>query len=150
MITVCNEFEVIPAFEVVASGETLREITIELIDVLHKVSQEDTAPFWERLAREYDEDTDEMEEIQQDVALLIQDIAPIPASCGVSLQNGEWIVLPFIDEDSPRLGECPDEFTEDDIVYVVSDHGNVTCYEWQYIGEPGGPEYAYTEIWGMV
>lgn len=150
MITVRNEFETIQAYEVFASGETAREVAIELLDILNMVSQDDGRYWWQQLARAFDDDTNEIEDIQREVADLIQSMAPLPASCTVSLRNGEWLVLPFIDECYPRLEECPDEFTGDDIVYVVNDHGNVTCYEWQHTGEPGISDCVYTEIWSMV
>jgi hypothetical protein len=160
MITVRNEFETVPAWEHIA-GDSLgtwseRETTAELIKVLDKVSQEDTARWWKELALLNDEDTQEMTDMQGDLADILNEIAPLPTSCIVALGDGEWRVVPYIDEEVPMLSTDDWDALDTSVrgfdhLYVVNDHGNVTCYEWQEwrideIQDRG----KYKEIWAMV
>jgi hypothetical protein len=153
MITVRNEFETVPAWEHIAGDSlgtwTERETTARMIEVLATVSQEDTTHRWKELALLNDEDTQEMTDMQDELAGLLNGNMPIPASCSVRLRDGEWKVLPYLDEDLPRLPDYQWESIRAsghgyDIVYVVNDHGNVTCYEWNEA------VLEYEDIWAMV
>jgi len=148
MITAKNEFETISAFESLAGSSsgtwTDRETTAELIRVLDLVqNQISTAEYYQDLAKCSDDDTQTMYEIQQEVAGHIEYYAPLPDCCSVTLQDNEWQVIPYIDEDLPRLEDIPETYTED-LVYQVNDHGNVSLYKWH----PNFREYR--EVWAMV
>ena len=84
-----------------------------------------------------------MFDIQRDCADLLSNDAPIADYCTVSLEDNEWRVLPYLDDELPRFEECPESF-EGDNVLVVNDHGNVTCYWWN------SSERQYSEVWAMV
>lgn len=134
-----------------------RETAIELIAFCSLVEFKDTGAdvatqkaFMEKvqeytyeLASISDEETDSIFEIQEDLAALINDYLPLPVSCTVTLQDNEYIVLPYIDDSLPRLAECPETFV-DDVIYSVNDHGNVDCFEWM----PAKQEYK--NVWSMV
>ena len=148
MITVRNEFETIPAFESIAGDtfgtSTPREVTIEMLENLEKVTScIDLIPYYKTLAALSDESTDEMEEMQEELAGHFNDEAPLAPYCLVELQEGEWRVVPQIDDEVPRVDECPDEYMED-YVYVVNDHGNVTLMGWEH------SKNEYQSIWSMV
>ena len=157
MITARNEFETVPAFTNVAGcsigTQTARATTAELITVLGTVSQCDTCGYWKELAEMCDDDTDTMFEIQQDVVSDLDDHMPMPFGCYVTLADNEWTVLPSVDSlleegDVEQVDEVPDE-RDADHVYTVSDHGNVTMYEWKYhYNDPAAD--GYVEIWAVV
>lgn len=158
MITVRNEFETVPAFTNVAGcslgTQTARETTAEMIGVLHTVTQVHTEPFWKDLAETTDEDTQNMFEIQQEVANDLDIHMPMPQFCSVTLQDNEWTVLPQdldnIDQDEgmTKTDELPDEYLND-FVAVVNDHGNVTMYQWEI--HTGNIQFgSYKEIWAVV
>jgi hypothetical protein len=148
-------------FEVLAGSShglsTPRQTAIELIafcnlfefsgtgaDVaIQKAFQEKVQGYTYELASTADENSDDIFEIQEDLATLINEYVPLPVSCTLSLQDNEWIVLPYIDDELPRLDECPETFV-DDVIYSVNDHGNVDCYEWI----PAKQEYR--NVWSMV
>lgn len=91
---------------------------------------------WKDLANTNDDDVD-----VADYERIFDDYDVLPASCYITWQDNELIVLPFIDDDVPRLPDYPESFVED-VVYVVNDHGNITCQEWN------GKKYV--TVWDMV
>lgn len=73
----------------------------------------------------------------------------LPVSCAFSWDDGEFRITPFIDDDIPKFEELPEDEKEaeinpdnDDFIYVVNDHGNVTCYQWR--------DREWISIWDMV
>ena len=148
MITTRNEFEPVPAFTTVAGctigTQTPRETTLELIDVADKVSAHiDCKTAYRDLAAMPDDMSQDMFELQEDIADQLNYYMPMPPCCSVTLQDNEWIVLPYIDDDLPRFDEVPEEFSED-VIYTVNDHGNVSCYWWN------SNDREYVEQWTMV
>ena len=147
MITVCNEFETIPAFETLAGcnvGENSpRSVVTELVKVLEMTTQADCSQYWRDIATSMDDD-DYLVTLQDDLAQEIEDRAPIADYCTVSKQGEEWVVLPYIDEDLQRFDETPTETQGSDHILVISDHGNVTCMWWDC------SKNEYVEIWSMV
>jgi hypothetical protein len=153
-ITARNEFETIPAFEVITGsnygGYTPREIAVDLITALGKVTGLiDTRSDWQELAAASDDESEVIESIISDYVDHLNYYAPIPESCSIRWHDNELIVLPYIDDEIPRYEECPDSFV-DDVVYVVNDHGNVTCYQWNPNDVSGNQTGAYNVIWEMV
>lgn len=142
-----NEFETISAFTTLAGanqgGWTNREVAVALLKALDQVTEHDiTKKLWVGLA-EYDDQEQDIIEIQQAIVELFNDVALLPAYCHVVMENNEWRVVPYIDEGLQRVSEIPDDYIDDHILQV-SDHGNVSCYEWNHgLG-------SYQEIWAMV
>lgn len=153
MITVRNEFEAVPAFEHIAGDSlgtwTERETTTALIEVLETVSQVDTARLWKDLAMLSDDDFGDMLDIQEEVVCELNESMAMPAYCHVTLQDNEWRVTPYIDEEVVCMStdvwyEVDQNQHGFDHVYVVNDHGNVTCWEWRE------DKVEYVPIWAMV
>ena len=146
MITTRNEFETIPAFEVLAGSSlgtwTPREICAEMIRNVNKCTQMDVSKFWIELAEMSDDDPN-IGEIIQDCIYELNSEAPIPPSCAIEWRDGEILVLPYIDDEIPRFEDVPESHVED-VVYQVSDHGNVECYSWDY------NRMKYVSEWGMA
>jgi hypothetical protein len=146
MITTSNEFETVPAFETLA-GSSLgtwsnRAIAYELVSILEKVSQFDCLDFYKTIAA-CEDDSDILIIIQEDIVEKLNEYMPMPEFCTVTLQDGEWIVIPYIDDDLKRVADIPEAYT-DDYVLFVNDHGNVTCYQWN------DTKREYVSIWDMV
>ena len=154
MITVHNEFETVPAFEHIAGDSlgtwTQRETTAEMIHAIDLISDQDrTSVLWIYLAKAADDDLEEMTGLQEQAADILNEHMPMPAYCRVTLQDNEWRVLPYLDEEVPRMSTDDwDEVDQNqhgfDHVYVVNDHGNVTCWEWRQ------DKVEYVSIWSMV
>lgn len=69
----------------------------------------------------------------------------LPASCCFSWGDGEFRITPYIDDCLLSFDELPEKLTPiEDVIYVVNDHGNTDCYEWQH------GENEYKLIWSMV
>jgi hypothetical protein len=150
MLTAQNEFEMIPAFEVITGssygGFTQREMAVDLLKAVELVtSQIDTKADWQDLA-EYSDDDSEINDLISEYVDHLNEYAPIPDSCSISWQDNELIVMPYIDDEIEKFEEVPDDFS-DDVIYQVSDHGNVTCFHWERISRLQGK---YVEIWAMV
>ena len=78
--------------------------------------------------------------------------AVLPAYCSLSWVDGEFRVTPFVDDELTKVDELPtdDDGEEinpdgDDHILVVTDHGNVTLFEWETVGI-----HHWSEVWGMV
>lgn len=149
MITVRNEFETIKAFEHVAGESTgtwsVRETAATMIDVVAMVTATDVEYFWRELAKLNDDQIDEMFELQTELAEELNDSAPLPPYCHVTLDDNEWRVTPEVPDpfEVSRVEGLPDEYTEDELL-VVTDHGNATLYSWN----PN--TFEYDEAWSMV
>lgn len=144
-----NEFETISAWTILAGanqgGWTKREMAVALLKALDQVTEHDiTKKLWVGLAECDDNQEQDIIEVQQNTAELFNDVAPLPAYCHVVMENSEWRVIPYVTEDDlQKVDEIPDDYIDDHILQV-SDHGNVSCYEWNHgLG-------AYQEIWAMV
>ena len=139
------------AFDVLAGSNfgdcSNREICISLIELLVK---EDTGgplgpvlipDHYMELAELFDDDENGMLDLIDRLIADIEYYCAVPVCCNVAWQRREVIIKPYVDEDLPRLEEVPDKFLED-VLYTVSDHGNVSC--WQWVGS------SYDYQWGMV
>jgi len=138
---------------------TQREILIDLIKVAEKCEKESwpmiaqglVAPseevnHWLRQLAQYSDEyfEHEMHEMAEDIVELIGSYLDLlPAYCSVLLNNGEWTITPYIDHELPRFESTPDEYV-DDHVYVVNDHGNVSCMQWE------NEIKEYNCVWSMV
>jgi len=152
MITTANEFETIPAFTSIA-GDTLgtctqREIACEMLKVLETASSVGCSQLWQDIATTTDDDQ-YLIDIQADLSQAIQDNCPLPDYCTVELQDGEWLVLPYVDDDLPRLEDTPDNLATIDgqtayDILVVNDHGNVDFKQWDH------NQCEYVTQWAMV
>jgi len=147
-ITARHEFETIPAFTTIAGSsigiQTPRETAIELLTTLDTIqSFMSTNKLWRELAQCSDTETDILFEIQEEIAEHIAYYGNIPEFCSVTLQDNEFIVLPYLDDDLEKFNECPDDFHGDHVL-VVNDHGNVTCFQWD------ANDKSYKDIWAMV
>lgn len=80
-------------------------------------------------------------EIQQEASEYIQDY--VEDYCAVSLDDNEWRVTPYVDDELPTFDDYQDDYQGDHIL-IVSDHGNVTCQRWDY------DKAEYVTIWDMV
>ena len=156
MINTRHEFETIPAFEVITGstqgGYTAREMAVDVITALETVTgckTVDTKSDWKYLATCSDDETTEIDCLIAEYIDHLNYYALIPDSCSLTWQDNELIVLPYIDDEIPRFDECPDDFSED-VIYVVNDHGNVTCYRWNPNDVSGSQTGAYNEIWALV
>lgn len=149
MITVRNEFETLEAFEHIAGQSnglwSVRETAATMIDVVSMVTNIDTERFWRELAKLTDDQFDEMFEMQEELAEALNDNAPLPPYCYVTLNDNEWSVIPSIEdaEDVTRVEELPEERTEDELL-VVTDHGNATLYTWNW------NTFEYRQQWAVV
>lgn len=149
MVTTQNEFETIPAFTSIA-GDTLgtwtqREIACRLIETLGKCSQYDTMQLYINTANCTDDDLETMFDIQADTADLITDNCPLPDYCTIYLQDGEWLVMPHIDDNLPRYDDIPDTPNNGEYeILLVNDHGNVNFMTWN------DQKREYVTQWAMV
>ena len=152
MITNRNEFETIPAFEVITGsshgGFTNREMAIDLIKAVEMVSPMVCTNDWKLLA-EYSDDDQEINDLIAEYVEHLNYYAPIPDSCVIEWHDNELIVMPYMDDEIPRFEDVPESFVED-VIYQVSDHGNCTCYRWNPNDTSGNQTGAYNEIWGIV
>ncbi len=153
MITTRNEFEVIPAFEVIAGssqgGWSSREFAVTMLEACVTCTSSLMTDEWEELAGYADDDVEAIDEMIQDAMEHLIYNAPIPESCTIEWRDNEIIVLPFLDDDIPRFEDCPDDHSED-VIYTVNDHGNVTCWQWNPNNVDGNQTGAYESIWDMV
>jgi len=147
-ITVNNEFETIPAFTHVA-GDTAgtwsqRQIAVEMAKTLETVSSDSYICHQTFIDIASSDDDDQfLMDVQQNLADMLTEHAPIPDYTNIALQDGEWFVKPYLDDELQRFDDCPDEFS-DDTILIVNDHGNVTCMQWSE------SEKEYQSIWAMV
>lgn len=146
MITTENQFVAVPAFTILAGSSlgtwTNREIACELVATLGKVSDFDCLEFYTTIACCNDDD-DILIDIQDDIAEKLNEYMPMPEFCTVTLNDGEWAVIPYIDDELNRVDEIPDDFS-DEYLLLVNDHGNVTCLQWSV------NKQEYKSIWDMV
>ena len=149
MIDATNEFETIPAFEILAGSSfgtwSLREVAAEMISNVSKTTQVDTAMYWQELASATDNDLETMEWV---ITVCMEDMntySLIPDSCCIEWTDNEIVVMPYIDDEIPRFEDVPDSHVED-VIYQISDHGNCTCYRWDYSKSPA----RYVEVWAIV
>lgn len=75
-------------------------------------------------------------DLADDIIDYLNDAASLPPSCTIGWQDGEVMVIPYIDHDAPRIEDGSDIF------YAVNERGNVTCYAWD--------GSAYRSVWDMV
>ena len=149
------------AFDVIAgcSLGTWTQIMVleELIDTLNfntNGQQDGTKPCAgsRECAKDLIHDLDHIQPDNEDYDVLVDEMvieaighlnyyAEIPESTTIGWRDNEVTVIPFIDEDNPRVADWPEDYLED-IVYLINDHGNVDCLEWRN-GE-------YRSIWDMV
>ena len=66
----------------------------------------------------------------------------LPLSCGISWDDGELRVLPYIDDDMPKAAELPDACNDDGVILIVNDHGNTSLYQWR--------DDDWREVWALV
>ncbi len=159
MLSNTHEFETIPAYEVLAGCSlgtwSNRETCASMIINVERATQSDTATMWKDLARANDDDSMcVMDDIIRDCIDLLNDHAPLPVSCSIDWRDNEITVFPFLDDEIPKFAEVPDCLIEyrdsfgsagfDDVIYQVSDHGNVECYQWR------ADRLAYESVWSMV
>ncbi len=155
MITVNNEFETVDAFTHIAGCElgtrTNRETAMELINVLTMTTQHTGATEYKELAGYDDDDYGEILELCDEVAELLNAEMPMPEFCFVTLNDGEYRVMPAVEDalDTCEIfDDCPEK-CHGDFILVINDHGNVTCYRWG-VGDYGDVEYEYIVIWDTV
>jgi len=130
-----------------------RIVVIELLKVLERCNEEEelsgTPEFLNQTYRDmagYDdeENAQEIMETVDEVVYHINDyMGFLPPYCTVWCEDNEWIVTPYIDDELPRVADCPEEHTED-YIYVVNDHGNVDCMYWNDSAKE------YKIVWSMV
>ena len=150
MITVRNEFETVPAFEHIAGSSfgtgSNRESACQLLKTLQTVSGYDCLKLWQDIAETNDENFDQLIDIQDEIAELLNEYMPMPEFCSVVLDDNEWRVIPSIenaDEDCKNFADYQDDY-QGDFILVTNDHGNVTCQQWLQ------GEMVYVTIWDMV
>ena len=152
MLTARNEFETIPAFEVITGssygGYTPREIAVDLINAVEQFGLCLYPEDWKNLAT-YEDNSQEISDFIIEYTDLLNDCAIIPDSCSLTWHDNELIVMPYVDDEIEKFEDCPDDYS-DDVIYVVNDHGNVTCYRWNPNDVSGNQTGAYNEIWAMV
>lgn len=67
----------------------------------------------------------------------------MPPCCCAIMDDNEVRIIPYLDDDVPGLADYPKSKHDDhDVIFIVNDHGNVTCQEWT------GAEYV--TVWEMV
>ncbi len=154
MIGVRNEFETIPAFEVIAGsyigGVSNREFTVDILKAIDTVCSDIVSDqHWRDLAECSDEDDyiANGDCIHDAVELFNDSVVTMPEFCHLDIRDNEAIVLPSLDlaemdDDIVKLDEYPEKYAGVGFVLVVNDHGNVTCQRWN------GREYV--TIWDMV
>jgi hypothetical protein len=138
------------AFDVLAGSSygtwTQREVCAELLrlqDEHLKVYIDE----WRTLANCSDDDVEIMGGLIDSVIDTFNDLADefLPASCSICWRDNEITVLPFLDDQCPSIDSAVEDVPEqyvDEIIYMINDHGNVDCYEWD------GKNYVHQ--WGMV
>ena len=146
MITARYEFEIIPAFTVIAGSSFIldtEEALRDMLQALDKIGQYEASDILEELNALTEEQKEEDSCLVTDMLIrcegLFEQVLNIPESCGFAWQDNEYMVLPYIDEYLPKLSEVPfdDELQKDinpdneSIIYIVNCHGNVSCYKWQ-------------------
>jgi hypothetical protein len=145
MITAKNEFETVPAFEEVAWGDNEREKAFALINALEAVAEQLSAGYYKELSQSSDEE--EIVNIQKEVVDELNGTLHMPPYCRIERDGDGWQVLPdhlpYFEQGLPPYEEVP-AARELDVIMVVNDHGNVSCYSWN---EGKGK---YVEDWGVV
>jgi hypothetical protein len=151
MITTSKNLETIPAWEHVA-GSSLGtwsevEITEALIKAVESIRSDSSVhelrEDWEKLNYFLNgrQDHDAIYDFQVDAVDLINSHGTVEDYCTLDVQDGEWMVRPYIDDELPRFDDYQDDY-QGDHVLIVNDHGNATCQRWN--GK------AYVTIWDMV
>ena len=130
----------LPAFTTITGsndgGFSAREMATDIIQTAEYAGTLLPAA-WRELAQTDDDDVD-----PNDYLDLLEPLSISP-SCSITWQDNELLVLPYIDDEIPRFTDYPDGFQPDgEVIYVVNDHGNVTCQAWN--GK------AYETVWDMV
>lgn len=99
---------------------------------------------YQQIADSESEDGDtEADEAIDELIDWLSDHAILPPSCTLTMEDNEVRVIPYVDDELPRLSDYPDARVDgEDVIYVVNDHGNVTCQVWD--GK------AYVTVWEMV
>ena len=149
MITARNEFETIPAFTHIA-GCSLGtwsdyDSAKALVDAAVSISSDSSVL---KLKAEFEEISEDDEtgilyEFQDDATQFINDHDTLEDYCSLSVDDGEWIVRPYIDDELPSFDDYQEEFQGDHIL-IVNDHGNTTCQRWDYSTNE------YKTIWDVV
>jgi len=143
MITVRNEFEPVPAYEIVAGhpDDSLRQIAYDLIHTIGTVTQEDTAALFKELAGDLDDG--ELQTIIDNAVVLLNGEMPMPVYCSIEYEeDSNWYrVIPdeegltdAIADGTFKVIHDPNEIDqcagEHDYLMHTNDHGNVTLYSW--------------------
>ena len=146
MITAKHEFEIIPAFTVIAGSSSKHDpedALRDMLSALDKIGQYEDSDILEELNGLTEEEKEADHCLVMDLLVRCEElffqVQNIPESCGFAWQDNEYMVLPYIDEYLPKLSEVPfdDELQIDinpdneSIIYIVNCHGNVSCYKWQ-------------------
>lgn len=149
MITVRNEFEAIPAFTHIA-GCSLGtwsdyETTEAMVKAAVSVSSHGAVL---NLKAEFDalpdndmDAQDAMYEMQQEAAEYIAD--HVDDYCTVELRDGEWLVIPYIDDELPSFNDYQDDY-RGQYILVINDHGNTTLQRWRF------DKSEYETVWSVV
>ena len=155
MITANNEFETVPAFTHIAGcslGTWSQLDNLQgCIDAVSSTTQTDCKEY-KAMIDKYDHGNDIsshdsfiIDEMIEEMIDILNNDMPIPDSCSVSWQDNELLVLPYIDDEIPRYEDIPDNLQNGDYtIYVVNDHGNVTCMYWD------DQKREYISQWDMV
>lgn len=137
MIDSRNEFETIPAFEVIAGssmgGWSTRDFCASLIHAIETVSDRQCQETWKELARYSDiDDADELGGLLEELIDDWNDCANMPDFCYLTFYDNELVVLPDVESmmmDTPQVADIPEAYTGDTI-FFVNDHGNVDYLYW--------------------
>ncbi len=147
MLSTRFEFETVPAWTTIAGSrygtETPRATAFELIQNLGLLNHHHADRLMSELAESYD-DSQDILDIQDEAAEYLNDCLNMPSDCTVALDDGEWIVTPYVDEDLPRITDYPDKHIGEDDALVVNDHGNVTRIQWD------ASSREYRTLWELV
>jgi hypothetical protein len=152
MVTTSNEFETIPAWEHISGCslgtwsdyDTAKALVDAAVSVCSNSDVIELQEDFEKIAE--NDTTGVLLEFQDDAAEFINTHGTMEDYCGLNVEDGEWMVRPYIDDELPRFddyrwGLYKDDY-QGDHVLIVNDHGNVTCQRWN--GK------AYVTIWDMV
>lgn len=82
------------------------------------------------------DDGEAADDLAGEIIDVLNENATLPPYCSIDWRDGEVLVLPFVDDDAPRIVDGAPSFL------AVNDHGNIACYTWH--------DDAYHKVWDMV
>ncbi len=153
MLTARNEFETIPVYTHIAGNHsqnhthTQRETVIQMLEAVETVvrAQPDT---WVELAKCHDHNLDALIEIQEEMAEILNEEAPLPPCCTIQKQNNEWSVVPLIDEaieQLERFTRIPEKHSDDIILVIFGLNPTIiSLYQWVW------QKQKYIEAWSVI